>query len=105
MKEEDTGMINIRDLFKSNELYHILIGNSRDAIFFAENSLVVDCNEAAVLMFGVTSKEELIGKFPFDFSPERQPDGAISKEKGRLLISESPKKQPQNFCWKYAKSD
>lgn len=105
MKEEDTGMINIRDLFKSNELYHILIGNSRDAIFFAENSLVVDCNEAAVLMFGVTSKEELIGKFPFDFSPELQPDGTISKEKARLLLSESHHKLPQNFCWKYAKSD
>jgi K+-sensing histidine kinase KdpD len=26
-------------------------------------------------MFGVASKEEVIGKFPFDFSPEFQPDG------------------------------
>lgn len=105
MKEQDTGMINICDLFKNTELYQILIGNSKDAIFFTENSLVVDCNENAVSLFGFTSKEELIGTFPFDLCPERQPDGSLSKEKARQILSKCHHKQPQNFHWQYAKSD
>ena len=103
MEEKDTEMNCIQNLFKSKELYQILIENSRDAIFLTEKSQIVDCNEAAVLMFGFTSKEEFKGKFPFDFSPELQPDGTPSKARTRQLISES--QLPQNFYWKHAKSD
>ena len=105
MEEEDTGMKGISDLFKNKGLYQILVESRKDAIFVTENSLIVDCNNSAVLMFGVLSKEEFKGKFPFDFSPEFQPDGTFSKEKVQHLISESSQKLSQTFNWKYAKSD
>ena len=101
--EEDTGIKSIQNLFKSKGLYQILIGNSKDAVFLTEKSQILDCNEAAVLMFGFTSKEGFKGKFPFDFSPEMQPDGTSSKERTEQLLSES--KLPRNFHWKHTKSD
>jgi len=41
---------------------------------------IVDCNEAAVTLFGFNSKQEFKKKF-FDLSPEYQPDGKHSYEK------------------------
>jgi len=105
MNEEDEGMNCIQNLFKSNALYQILIENKRDAIFFTEKSQIVDCNEAAVLMFGFTSKDEFKCKFPFDFSPEFQPDGASSIKKAQQLIFESYQKSQQHFTWEHVKSD
>jgi len=103
MEEKDAGIKNIQNLFKSKELYQILIGNSRDGIFLTKKSQIFYCNEAAVLIFGFTSKEKFKGKFPFDFSPEIQPDGTTSKERTQQLISGSH--LPQNFYWKHAKFD
>lgn len=105
MKEEDAGMKSMCDLLKSNELYRILIENNRDAVLITENSVVVDCNEAAVSMFGFTSMDELIGKLSFVPGPELQPEGSISKEKAGLFFSKSHQKRTQTFHWTYAKSD
>ncbi|HEY3371629.1 MAG TPA: PAS domain S-box protein [Prolixibacteraceae bacterium] len=102
---EDKGIDGIQNLFKSKELYKILLENRTDALFFIENYQIIDCNEAAVSMFGFTSKEEFKGKFPFDFSPDLQPDGSSSKERAQQLIAESYKKKPQHFYWKHVKSD
>lgn len=98
-------MKGIQDLFKSKELYRILIENSSDAIFFTENLLIIDCNEAAVFMFGFNSKEELNGKFPIDYSPEYQSEGIFSKERVQQLIAGCNQKLTHNFDWKFVKSD
>ena len=103
MEKEDTEIKSIKNLFKSNALYQILIGNSRDAIFLTEKLQIIDCNKAAVVMFGFTSKEQFKGKFPFDFSPKIQPDGTVSKERTQQLISES--QLQQNFYWQHTKLD
>ncbi|HAH25088.1 MAG TPA: hypothetical protein DCL77_15250 [Prolixibacteraceae bacterium] len=103
--EKDTGMKGIQSLFKNKELYRILIENSSDAIFFTENSQIIDCNEAAVLMFGLNSKEEFNGTFPFDYSPECQPDGTPSKIKAEQLVFKSNQKSPQHICWTHVKSN
>lgn len=98
-------MKGIQNLFKSKELYQILVESRKDAVFFTENLLIVECNNAAVSLFGVSSKEEFIGKSPFDFSPEFQPDGKDSKEKVQQLVGASTQKSAQRFIWKHAKSD
>jgi len=37
-------------------------------------------------MFGCTSKDEIIGRKPYEFSPEKQPDGSYSIEKGQEIL-------------------
>lgn len=87
MEKEAVGTKYIKGLFKCRELYQILFENAGDAIFFIEESKIIDCNRAVLLMLGITSKNELIGRFPFDFSPEVQPDGILSNEKAQKIIS------------------
>jgi len=46
------------------------------------NYSIIDCNEAAVRMFGFSEKQEYKDKFVESCSPEFQPDGSRSDEKG-----------------------
>jgi len=92
MELEDTDRNYIESLFSSKKLYQILIENADVAIFFAEASKIIDCNQAAVKIFGYHSKNELLGKFPLDFSPETQADGIRSNEKAIHLLSEAHNK-------------
>lgn len=105
MKAEDSGKNYIKSIFNNEKLYQILIENADNAIFFTEGSKIVDCNKAAFSLFGFTSEKELNGKSPFDFSPEMQPDGTLSKEKARKLISDIDPEIAIEFYWKHAKPD
>ena len=89
MEQEDIETRLSESLFKSKKLHQILFERASDAIFFTNESKIIECNETALLMFGATSKEEIIGRLPFDFSPEFQPDGTSSTEKAKKLISEA----------------
>ncbi len=92
-------------LLKSGELYQILYENAGDAIFFTEDSLIVDCNKTALSMFGFPLKAGLIGRDLFELSPALQSSGNLSADEARKLISESPTKNILKFNWKFQKSD
>jgi PAS domain S-box-containing protein len=55
-------------------------------------------------MFGRT-KEEIIGLTPFDFSPEKQPNGLDSKVMGWELINAARAGHEQQFEWRHIHSD
>ena len=105
MKQGDEGENCVESLFVNKGLYRILFENSVDAIFFTERSKIVDCNKKACSMLGFSSKEEIVGKFLFDFSPEIQPDGIPSKQKYQELVILSIPETTAKFSWKYLKSD
>ncbi len=105
MELEDTDRNYIESLFSSKKLYQIFVENADVAIFFAEESKIIDCNKAAVKIFGYHSKDELLGKFPFDFSPKMQADQILSNEKAIQLITEAYSKSSIDFFWKFIKSD
>ena len=67
-------------LRESEEKFRLLFDKSADAIVLLDGETYVDCNEAAVRVLKC-SKEQVIGKNPLDFSPERQPDGRLSADK------------------------
>ena len=48
------------------------------AAFWNKNGKVIDCNQNALDMFGITNKNEFIERF-FELSPDYQPDGSLSK--------------------------
>lgn len=51
---------------------------SGDAIFFLDRDGFIDCNDAALRLFGYDSKAEILKLHPGDLAPEVQPDGRQS---------------------------
>lgn len=70
----------------SHELnYKDIIDMFPCALLVIRDSVIIDCNETAVKMLGY-SKEEILGRKPYDFSPEKQPDGSLSVDKAQEII-------------------
>lgn len=105
MEQDATNQNYIENLFTSKELYRILYDNAADAMFFAEKLKIVDCNKTACSMLGFRTKDEIIGRFMFDFYPELQPDGKESKGRALELIALANKETTTKFNWNYLKSD
>ena len=51
------------------------------------NLSIVDCNEAAVKLYGFNDKQEYVNRFIPECSPEYQPDGRRSDEKAAELVN------------------
>jgi diguanylate cyclase (GGDEF)-like protein/PAS domain S-box-containing protein len=64
---------------RSEAKFRSLFESSRDAIIILDDYRFVECNAAALEMFGCTSATEMIDRLPADYSPTHQPSGAESK--------------------------
>ncbi len=91
-------------ILESKERYQTLFESANDAIVLIDRSVIVECNVEGMGIFGCTSKQ-IIGKSPYNFSPEKQPDGKNSKEKIQKIINKALKGQPQFFEWLHCRLD
>jgi formate hydrogenlyase transcriptional activator len=89
----------------SEEYYRTLFENAQDGIFIMDGDFIIDCNDMAAKIFKCEDKNQLIGKTPIQLSPDIQPDGSHSKEKGRSLISKAINGQTQRFLWEHIHLD
>lgn len=94
-----------KDIRDSELRYRALFDSANEAIFIGKGAKFIDCNPAAVKMFGCQDKTELLDRSPWDFSPPTQPDGISSKEKSLELIQQALQGEPQHFTWKQTKLD
>jgi len=89
---------------ESEAKFKTLFNTAKDAIFLMKDDAFIDCNEHTLTMFGC-SREQIVDNTPFKFSPEYQPDGQSSRQKGQQLIMEALGGKPQYFYWKHKKYD
>ncbi|MBK9446666.1 MAG: PAS domain S-box protein [Betaproteobacteria bacterium] len=61
---------------------------------------ITDCNMAAVRMYGYTSREDILGKMPFDFSAPTQYDGTDSRTAGEELAKIAIEQGITAFQWR-----
>ncbi|MCL2805830.1 MAG: hypothetical protein FWD26_07820 [Treponema sp.] len=69
------------------------------------NLNTIDCNEAAVRLYGFKDKQEYRDKFISSCSPEFQPDGRRSDEKAVKLVNETFEKGYSKFDWMHKMPD
>ena len=86
-------------LFESERSLRILFERSPDPILLFDKEVLIDCNEAALRVFRCPAKDRLIGLYPWECSPERQPDGRLSSAKGQELIAVSSSQGSNHFEW------
>lgn len=85
----ETALRSLRSLFE----------NLEQSVIVMRGMAAVDCNEAALRMYGLTDRSQLIGRTPMDFSPPLQPDGRSSLEVAQEVIARTVTRDRFTFEW------
>lgn len=85
-------------LKESENKYHALFDNAGEGIFILDEDKFIDCNSKAMELYGA-SREEIIGKTPYEFSPKYQLNDELSKEKAIKYVNKAQKGDQQYFEW------
>jgi PAS domain S-box-containing protein len=88
---------------EAEERYHGLFEAAGEAILVSRDS-VVDCNSRAQHLFGAT-REQILTRQPWEFSPEFQPDGSNSRESIQRRTELALQGIPSAFDWQYRRLD
>ena len=85
-------------LKESERKYRTLFEASADAIFLMAADAFIDCNLATLKMFECERKD-IIGRAPYEFSPQFQPDGQLSRKKAINYIERAYRGEELRFEW------
>jgi len=93
------GAVNGR-LSQEKERYRTLFDNAPEAylILQARDGALLECNKGLERMLGGT-RDQLLGKFPYELSPEFQPDGTSSLDGNAKIARTVIKQGEMKFEW------
>lgn len=87
-----------RAIEKSERKFRSLFEDSAEANLLIKDGIFIDCNKAALKLLNC-KREYIVGKKPYEISPELQPDGNSSIEKANSLIEKCFKSGSVSFEW------
>ena len=105
--EIDQLKVQLANARAENIKYKKLFEVSGDALSIIDlkSGKFTECNQAAINMHGVESKDNFINLKPSDISPEYQPCGRRSEEIAAEHIENTLTKGPQLFQWVHSRLD
>ena len=74
------------------------------AVFWDKDLKLIDCNQEAIKMFDMKDKQDFLNNFIY-LSPEYQPDGIMSMEKGVDLVGKALREGYSRFEWTHQKTN
>lgn len=89
----------------SEAKFRALYEATGDAVMLFESGSIVDCNAAAADLFGYARPDDLLGVSPWEFSPERQPNGRLSEEFALERIATVLERGVLRFEWAHRRTD
>jgi two-component system, NtrC family, sensor kinase len=92
---------------RTDERYRSLFESSRDAIMTIEppSWRFTSGNPAAVALFGAKDESDFISRAPWEYSPERQPDGTPSADAAKERIESAMRDGSNFFHWDHRRAD
>ena len=95
----------LRKIREAEKRVHLMFDSSPIcAQLWDENYNVIDCNEAAVKLYGFQRKQDFLDNF-FKLSPELQPDGIPSAEKALICVKRAFAEGRCEFEWMHQHID
>jgi len=93
-------------LVKGEDKYRRLFEGSMDAVLILnDRGRAIDCNDAAIKLFGFKTKQEILSRSPSDVSPKKQPDGRDSRVVAAEMIAIASKNRSHSFQWLNKRKD
>ena len=91
-------------LRESEERYRLLFENAVDAVLLIRDHTFVECNTAALTLFGAP-RQAVLGAYPWQFSPPNQSNGRSSEIVAREKIATALAGQTITFDWIHRRLD
>ena len=93
------------ELQKSEIRHRTLFESTADAVVILGPSGMIDCNPAAIRMFGAARREDILGKYPADLSPEVQSNGEDSRLAADRQVAKMMSEGSSQFEWLHRRLD
>ncbi|MBN2636280.1 MAG: PAS domain S-box protein [Prolixibacteraceae bacterium] len=84
---------------ESEEKFKNLYESLSISYLILKDGVCIECNEATLPIYGIDSKDEIIGKIPPDFAPEFQPNHKKSSEEAKRHIQAAVEKGEHTIEW------
>ncbi|WAS94631.1 STAS domain-containing protein [Nannocystis punicea] len=92
-------------LAQAEERFRVLFEHSSDAHLIFDHTGILDCNSAAMRMLRCDDRSRLRSSHPAQLSPERQPDGRLSREKSIEMDDTARTRGVHRFEWLHRRMD
>ena len=89
----------VRAVFSRELHFRALFNNAAFSVLMLEGERFVDANDTVARMFQLKSQSAALGRTPWELSPERQPDGRLSREVARERIAAALQQGAITFEW------